>query len=83
MKHGVARSEQPVDWARVRAGKDELVTALRTAKYEDVLRAYPEITSIEGRGVLDGEGRAHLSDGTPVPAERVVVTTATTRQTRG
>ena len=72
---GVARSEQPVDWARVRAGKDGLVTALRTAKYEDVLRGYPEITLIEGRGVLDGEGRVHLSDGSPVTAEHVVVTT--------
>ena len=51
------------------------MTALRTAKYEDVLRAYPEITLIEGRGVLDGEGRVHLSDGSPVTAERVVVTT--------
>ena len=72
---GVARSEEPVDWARVRAGKDDLVTALRTAKYEDVLRAYPEITLIEGRGVLDEEGRLRLADGTPVHAERVLVAT--------
>ena len=73
--NGVARSEEAVDWARIRAGKDDLVTALRTAKYEDVLGAYPEITLIDGRGVLDEDGRVHLSDGTPVPAERVVVTT--------
>ena len=72
---GVARSEEPVDWDRIRAGKDDLVTALRTAKYEDVLGAYPEITLIEGRGVLDEEGRLHLSDGTPVHAERVIVAT--------
>ena len=72
---GVARSEQPVDWGRVRAGKDDLVTALRTAKYEDVLRAYPNITLIEGRGVLDEEGRVVLSGGTPVQADRVLVAT--------
>lgn len=72
---GVARSEEPVDWDKVRAGKDDLVTALRTAKYEDVLEAYPEITLIEGRGVLDEDGRVHLSDGTPVPAERIIVAT--------
>ena len=72
---GVARSEEPVDWARIRAGKDDLVTALRTAKYENVLRGYPEITLIEGRGVLDEEGRVRLSHGTPVPGERVVVAT--------
>ena len=72
---GVVRSEEPIDWDRVRAGKDDLVTSLRTAKYEDVLGAYPEITLIEGRGVLDKDGGLHLSDGSPVPAERVVVAT--------
>jgi len=72
---GVARSEEPVDWDRVRTAKDDLVASLRTAKYEDVLGVYPEITLIEGRGVLDEGGRLLLADGTPVAAERVVVTT--------
>lgn len=72
---GIALSNDPVDWDRVRAGKDDLVSALRKAKYEDVLAAYPEITLIEGRGILDPEGRPHLVDGTPIPADRVIITT--------
>ena len=54
---GIARPETPVDWSAVRAGKHDLVSALRKAKYEDVLAAYPEITLIEGRAVLDEAGR--------------------------
>lgn len=72
---GIARSEAPVDWDAVRAGKNDLVTALRKAKYEDVLAAYPEITLIRGRAVLDRVGRPRLADGTPVRADGVVITT--------
>ena len=72
---GIALSDDPVDWDRVRVGKDDLVSALRKAKYEDVLAAYPDITLIEGRAVLDPEGRPHLMDGTLIPADRVVITT--------
>ncbi len=72
---GIALSKDPVDWSRVREGKDDLVSALRKAKYEDVLAAYPEITLVEGRGVLDEEGRLHLAGGTAVEADAVVITT--------
>ncbi len=72
---GVVRSEESVDWPRIRADKDDLVTALRTAKYEDVLAAYDEITLLEGRGVLDEHGGLSLTDGTPVPAASVIIAT--------
>ena len=72
---GIARQEASVDWDAVRAGKDDLVSALRKAKYEDVLAAFPEITLMKGRGVLDSDGRLQLEDGTPIPVDRVVVTT--------
>ena len=72
---GISRSETSVDWSAVRAGKNDLVSALRKAKYEDVLAAYPEITLIEGRAVLDEAGRVHLVDGTALPADRVIVAT--------
>lgn len=72
---GVPRSEEPVEWNRVRSAKDDLVAALRTAKYEDVLAAYPEITHIEGRAVLDEDAGLRLADGTRVPARRIVIAT--------
>lgn len=72
---GIARSDDPVDWNGVRRGKDDLVGALRQAKYADVLAAYPGITLIEGWGTFDADGRLHLSDGSAVPARNVVVTT--------
>ncbi len=75
----VPRSTEPVDWARIRAGKDDLVSALRQAKYADVLGAYPEITLIHGRAHLDGQGLVHLGDDTLVPAERVVIATGSSR----
>ena len=72
---GIETGEPSVDWAAVRAGKDDLVGALRKAKYEDVLAAYPEITLVQGRGVFDSEGLLHLQDGTHVRADATVVTT--------
>ena len=72
---GIARPETSVDWSAVRAGKHDLVSTLRKAKYEDVLAAYPEITLIEGRAVLDEAARVHLADRTAVPADRVIVAT--------
>lgn len=72
---GVARSEEPVDWRRIRRNKNELIASLRTAKYVDVLAGYDKITLVEGRGVLDEHGALRLADGTPVPAARVIITT--------
>jgi mercuric reductase len=42
----------PPDFAAVMAQKQQLVEALRQAKYLDVLAAYPEITYIAGQGRL-------------------------------
>lgn len=72
---GVVRSEEPVDWKRIRSNKNDLIASLRSAKYVDVLAAYDKITLIEERGVLDEHGELHLADGTPVAAPRVIITT--------
>ena len=64
-----------VDWSAVRAGKDDLVSALRKAKYEDVLAGFPEIELMRSRGVLDSDGGLHLEDGTPISVDRVVIAT--------
>jgi len=72
---GVARSDEPADWRKVRGAKDDLVGALRQVKYADVLAAYPGITLVEGWGALAANGRLHLSDGSVVPARTVIITT--------
>jgi len=71
---GVGRSEASIDWPLIRENKNALVTALRTAKYEDILAAYDGITLLEGRAVLGVDGALTLTDGTPVPAAKVILT---------
>jgi mercuric reductase len=78
---GVVRSEDPVDWPTVRENKDALVEQLRTGKYVDVLAGYPEITLIPGRARLDEEARIHLSDGTTLDAERILIATGSSAWT--
>lgn len=78
---GVSRSAEPVDWARIRAGKDDLVSALRQTKYADVLVAYPEITLVQvakeevAVGVAAGAwfaGQPHVPGGVLAVAELAV-----------
>lgn len=72
---GVERNPPAVDWTRVRRGKDDLVAALRASKYEDVLAAYPEITFIPARGVLEGDAVIAIDDGRRIRGGAVVLAT--------
>ncbi len=72
---GVPRSGEPADWHKVRGAKDDLVGALRQAKYADVLAAYPGITLVEGRGRLAPDGRLLMADGSVVAARNVIIAT--------
>jgi mercuric reductase len=44
------------DWQVLRRQKDALVDQLRQSKYIDVLKTYPSITYLEGRGRLFADG---------------------------
>ncbi|MGE0333867.1 MAG: mercury(II) reductase [Gammaproteobacteria bacterium] len=70
---GIEASAGLVDWSATLAQKDELVGALRQAKYKDLLAAYEGITYVEGRARLGADGV--LVEGEPLRAGKVVITT--------
>lgn len=51
---GVAPCEPSLDWRALRRSKDDLVAALRQAKYADVLDSYPGVALLPGRAELLG-----------------------------
>ena len=53
---GIEANARITNWASVIAQKDELVGALRQAKYRDLLPAYEEIEYIEGHARLTRDG---------------------------
>jgi mercuric reductase len=59
--NGAVRISAAGDWGAVVAQKDELVEALRQAKYIDVLAAYPEITHIQGWARLLSDNRVEIT----------------------
>ncbi len=70
---GIRGRLELTDWPALRRQKNALVTSLRKAKYEDLLRRFPGITYLEGRarlipgGAVVGEAQ--------VRAERVILAT--------
>lgn len=72
---GIPATDGHPEWSLVRAAKDELVTRLRRAKYEDVLRSYESVTVARQRARLTGAGEITLADGATIAAGRIVVTT--------
>lgn len=62
-----------MDWSATVAQKDELVSALRQAKYRNLLAAYDDITYVEGRARL-AAGNI-LVEGEPLRAGKIVITT--------
>lgn len=67
---GQARLE---NWRAVLRQKDELVAALRKAKYLDLLPGYNTVAYLEGRARLANGGMT--VDGAPLQADKVIVTT--------
>ncbi|MDT8436659.1 MAG: mercury(II) reductase [Gemmatimonadota bacterium] len=72
---GIGHHQPAVDWPAVRAAKDDLVTELRTAKYEEVLAAHPGIDFISARASLLPHGGLELEDGRSIRARSVIITT--------
>ncbi len=64
------------DWGALVAQKDELVAALRQAKYVDVLPAYNGVAYLEGRPRLSGDGVA-INGRTYKPGKIIITTGAT------
>jgi mercuric reductase len=69
---GLTACPPPSDWQRVVQQKDELVTALRTAKYVHVAEQYPNITILRGRGVLTG-ARGLAIDGQAYSPRKILI----------
>lgn len=73
---GVHTVPAALHWHRVVAHKDQLVDALRQAKYADVLAAYPQITYLEGQARLVGGTRVEVNGTTYTPSKVIVATGA-------
>lgn len=73
---GIERKELAVDFPRLIAEKDELVSDLRQAKYLDVLSAYPSIAWVRGMGrVLSARPPKVAVDDQVIEGKRLVVAT--------
>lgn len=72
---GVPASDGRPGWAAVRAQKDELVAALRQAKYWDVLRAYDAIALFEQRAMVTSGRSVRLADGRTITGGKIIITT--------
>jgi mercuric reductase len=70
---GVAASASLTDWQALAAQKDELVTGLRAAKYQNLLPRYDHIRYVAGAARFTNGGVQVA--GETFPAERVVIAT--------
>jgi mercuric reductase len=66
--------EGRLDFARAMQQKDEVVVSLRTAKYVDVLEGIPEVTYVEGSGVIEGPHEVRVDDRS-LRAENILIAT--------
>lgn len=71
---GVHTGAEPPSFLQVMAQKDELVASLRQEKYWDVLAAYPSITLLQTRGVVNRDLSVSI-DGEIVKPGRLIVAT--------
>jgi len=74
---GVATATELPDWCAIKSAKDELVSHLRTAKYESVLRAHHGIELIDQHGRLEREG-VRLADGRLLTAAQIIIASGAT-----
>jgi mercuric reductase len=63
------------DWKVLIEQKQALVTELRHAKYEDLLRQYPNISYIKARATFTGNGTEIEVDGTLFHPQKVILAT--------
>ncbi len=72
---GIPAGNGRPDWTAVRTQKDELVEALRQAKYWDVLRSYERVTLFQDRATLTSGRSVRLTGGVTLTGGKIVVTT--------
>jgi mercuric reductase len=72
---GVPSTDGAPDWALIRREKDALVGELRQAKYHNVLRAYPTVTLLGQRGLIEAGPTVTMADGRRVRASKLIVAT--------
>jgi len=72
---GIPTTDGRPDWSAVRAGKDDLVSELRQAKYWKVLRSYESVTLLEQRAEITSGHSVRLADGRTITAGKILVTT--------
>lgn len=72
---GIPTSDGRPDWAAVRTDKDELVSALRKAKYRDVLDAYESVSLFEQRAEITSGHSIRMADGQVMSAGKTLVAT--------
>jgi len=78
---GIRAQASVDDWPALVAQKDELVTALRHAKYIDLLPTYENITYIEGTARVTGEGVC--VDGKRIRSDKVIIATGSSATAPG
>lgn len=73
---GLNLKANPVTFSAIMAEKQALVETLRQEKYVSVLDAYPQITWVRGRGVIQKADPVEVAvDGTIIQAPRLIVAT--------
>lgn len=70
---GLAGEANVLDWGRLIAAKDDLVTTLRQKKYVDLLPQYNGVAYLEGAARLNGQG-VTVGDST-IPAGKIIIAT--------
>lgn len=68
---GLAGEASVVDWQRLIAAKDDLVTSLRQKKYIDLLPEYNNVAYLEGAARLNDGGV--IIDGGAIAAEKIII----------
>ena len=75
--NGISSHAKIVDWEALIEQKQDLVDALRQAKYSDILPEYPNITYLEGKAKLDksADKTSVLVDGALYHARHIIIAT--------
>lgn len=73
---GIVGEAHVEDWSKIVTAKDDLVAALRKAKYIDLLPDYNSVAYLEGPARLTEEGVA--VNGTAIPVSRTIIATGST-----
>lgn len=72
---GIPTAGDRVHWGSIRAQKDELVSEMRQAKYQGVLRSYPTVTLFQQRAEITSGRSLRLDDGRAITVGKLLVTT--------